>query len=464
MFFLDDEFSIIPIQTAAQPQKSDRFNETINQYFSFNSDKEKSAYIDIIRQKLAQISEENKVELSEEEEKRKESINTVSQFLNKSNIQDSVRVPATQLDDLMNLVSELVILGSRLELFHAEQDYTQMDELVENLNKMSRNFRDIVLNIRLVPLNTIMVRLNRLVHDLARDLGKKIDFVVEGAETELDKTIINNLEGPLMHIIRNSIDHGIESEEDRVKKGKSTHGIVRFIAFYSGTNVFIQVQDDGKGIDPELIFKIAVEKGFIEKSVKLSEKEIYNLILLPGFTTAQKVTEISGRGVGMDVVKQNISDLRGEIEIDSEIDLGTSVTLKLPLTLSIIDSLHVKIANQNLIIPLSFIDACEIINEQKKITAINSNYEYNGKLIPLINLAKVLRIGQEKSRKSRIIILQYTEKFYALEVDQIIGEHQAVIKPLGEIFGNLNLFSGATILGDGSLAFIIDIIKLLKEY
>jgi two-component system chemotaxis sensor kinase CheA len=465
MFFLEDEFIILPIQPA-QIEKNKELLSLLKNKLLYKDEKEAKQHLKEIKEKAEALSAEKNVvvELIVEEEKRKESIKTVNQLLHKSTTQDSVRVPATQLDELMNLVSELVIIGSRLELFHAEQNYLLMDELVENVNKISRNFRDIVLNIRLVPLNTILVRLNRLVHDLARDLDKKIDFVVEGADTELDKTIINNLEGPLMHIIRNSIDHGIETEEERIAKGKSPKGIVRFIAFYSGTNVFIQVQDDGKGINPDVIHQIAIEKGFIDKSIKLSRKEIYNLITLPGFTTAKKVTEISGRGVGMDVVKQNISDLRGEIEIDSEIDLGTSVTLKLPLTLSIIDSLHVKLSNQNLIIPLSFIDSCEIINEEKKITAIQNNYEYNGRLIPLINLAKVLSLKQLSSKKSRIIVLQYTDKHYALEVDQIFGEHQAVIKPLGEVFGNNNLFSGATILGDGSLAFIIDVIKLLKEY
>ncbi len=465
MFFLEDEFIILPIQPA-QIEKNKELLSLLKNKLLYKDEKEAKQHLKEIKEKAEALSAEKNVvvELIVEEEKRKESIKTVNQLLHKSTTQDSVRVPATQLDELMNLVSELVIIGSRLELFHAEQNYLLMDELVENVNKISRNFRDIVLNIRLVPLNTILVRLNRLVHDLARDLDKKIDFVVEGADTELDKTIINNLEGPLMHIIRNSIDHGIETEKERIAKGKSPKGIVRFIAFYSGTNVFIQVQDDGKGINPDVIHQIAIEKGFIDKSIKLSRKEIYNLITLPGFTTAKKVTEISGRGVGMDVVKQNISDLRGEIEIDSEIDLGTSVTLKLPLTLSIIDSLHVKLSNQNLIIPLSFIDSCEIINEEKKITAIQNNYEYNGRLIPLINLAKVLSLKQLSSKKSRIIVLQYTDKHYALEVDQIFGEHQAVIKPLGEVFGNNNLFSGATILGDGSLAFIIDVIKLLKEY
>ena len=463
MFFLEDEFIIHPV-SLNEIDKNKELKSLINKHLRFKNEEEEIEHLKNITQKFAKISDIKTEKLNDVEGKRKESVQTVNQFLNKSNIQDSVRVPATKLDDLMNLVSELVILGSRLELFHDKEDYTLMDELVENLNKMSRNFRDIVLNIRLVPINTIMVRLNRLVHDLARDLDKKIDLVVEGADTELDKTIINNLEGPLMHIIRNCIDHGIESADERVKKGKSPKGIVRFIAFYSGANVFIQVQDDGRGINPDIIHQIAIDKGFVDKSTKLTEKEIYNLIVLPGFTTAKKVTEISGRGVGMDVVKQNISDLRGEIEIDSEIDLGTSVTLKLPLTLSIIDSLHVRIAKQNLIIPLSFIDACEIIDEDKKITSIHNNYEYNGKLIPLINLSKVFKINKEDSHKSRIVVLQYTDKYYALEVDQIIGEHQAVIKPLGEIFGNMNLFSGATILGDGSLAFIIDIIKLLKEY
>ncbi len=463
MFFLDDEYTIIELDDISRLNKSKQLKESLDNIYDPKDFSERVNFISEILKKLS-VQNEPAKNLSVEEKNREESFNRINQFLTKSSIQDSVRVPSAKLDELMNLVSELVILGSRLELQHELKNYSEMDDLVENLNKISRSFRDNVLNIRLVPLNSIMVRLNRLVHDLAKDLDKKINFVVEGSETELDKTIINNLEGPLMHIIRNCIDHGVESKEDRIKKGKSSEGIVRFIAFYSGTNVFIQVQDDGKGIDPEMIRKTAIEKGFIEANEKLSKKEIYNLIFLPGFTTAKKVTEISGRGVGLDVVRQNIADIRGEIEIDSEIDLGTSVTLKLPLTLSIIDSLLVLISNQPFIIPLSFIDSCEIVSKEKKITKIQNNYEYNGKLIPLVNMSEVLSLPKTDNPKSRITVIQYSDKFYALEVDKIIGEHQAVIKPLGSLFENSHQFSGATILGDGNLAFIIDIIKLVKSY
>jgi len=463
MFFLEDEFTILEIETTQKLSQNKSLKSLLSVLYSKDNIQNHLNELSEIVSKIYKSETPTAEDLNLDEQKRKKSFNLVNQFLNKASTQDTVRVPSSKLDDLMNLVSELVIMGSRLELKNEINDFTEMDEMVEDLNKISRNFRDIVLNIRLVPLNTIMVRLNRLVHDLANDLGKNINFVVEGADTELDKTIINNLEGPLMHIIRNSIDHGIETVEERKQKGKKEEGIVRFIAFYSGTNVFIQVQDDGKGIDTDMIRKIAIKKGFIDASDKLSKKEIYSLIFLPGFTTSEKVTEISGRGVGMDVVRQNIADLRGEIEIDSEIDLGTSVTLKLPLTLSIIDSLLVEVNKQPYIIPQSFINSCEIISEEKKITKIQNNYEHNGKLIPLIRLADVLKLDYSAEVNSRIIVIQYSEKFYALEVDKIIGEHQAVIKPLGALFENSKLFSGATILGDGNLAFILDIINLVKS-
>jgi two-component system chemotaxis sensor kinase CheA len=333
---------------------------------------------------------------------------------------------------------------------------------IKSVSKLSKKFRDNALELRLIPVKVLILKLQRLVRDLSKSLNKEIEFITQGTHTELDKNIISKLESPLMHILRNSIDHGIEAEEERLKQGKPARGVVRFIAFYSGSNVFIQIQDDGRGIDAEKVKQKAIEKGLINKDDDPGKQDVFNLLFTPGFSTASKVSNVSGRGVGLDVVKKEITDMRGEIDIESEKGLGTSFTLKLPLTLSIIDTLRVYVNNTHILIPREY-----IVQTSMRISSLDKGFddkfEFENQVIPVISLRNDFDASTENQTKHYNIIVKQYEKLYALQVDDIYGEHQAVVKPLGYYNHNHDYFSGASILGDGSLAFILDVNKVISN-
>lgn len=397
---------------------------------------------------------------------KKEKSSTVKQQtdISKQKTQ-SIKVSSDRLDELMYLVSELIITNAQLNLYAQEIRDDRVQKIAERFNKISQNLKENALSTRLISIRHIMVRFERLVRDLSDELGKEVNFVVEGADTELDKNIVDNLSVPLMHLIRNAIDHGIETPDERQKLNKSPKGIVRFIAFYSGSSVVIQIRDDGKGIDPELIIKKAIEKGLVKEDETPSLKEIYNLLFLPGFSTAQQITGVSGRGVGMDAIKQSILKLRGDIEIDSEVNLGTSITIKLPLTLSIIDTMLVSIDDSRYLIPISNIEASGKHAHKVLMNYPNERLIYNGELIPFIYLRKKFDFTTNNAPESeRIVFVKHNDTTVALIFDKIIGEHQAVIKPLGEIFKDQDFISGASILGDGTVALILDTYKLIKEF
>lgn len=377
------------------------------------------------------------------------------------NHKNSIKVEADKLDELMNLVSELVVTKSELLSLAGKYNQPELYNLYEKIDKLSNKFKDNALSIRLIPIESMMLRFERLVRDLSKELGKEIDFITEGTDTQLDKTIIDNLAVPLMHIIRNSIDHGIESVERRRELKKSDRGIIKLTAFYSGTNVFIQVQDDGAGMNPDYLRKKAIEKGFLLPTQAVTTRQLYDLVFLPGFSTVQTITGISGRGVGMDVVKQNIIKLRGEIDMDSEVNLGTITTIKLPLTLSIIDSLLVSIGEHLLLIPLYLIDSClqtpinQIDNERKL-------FVYNNEPLPVINLRLLFEIGDKQPENTTLILVKAKNIRVCLTADKVIGEHQAVLKSLGRYFAEQEYISGASILGDGRIALVLDTDKLIR--
>ncbi len=373
----------------------------------------------------------------------------------------SIKVDADKLDELMNLVSELVVTKAEILSIADKYNLPELDSLSEKIDKLSNKFKDNALSIRLVPIGSMMLRFERLIRDLSKELGKEIDFITEGTDTELDKTIIDNLAVPLMHIIRNSIDHGIEPVERRRQLKKPDHGVIKFTAFYSGANVFIQVQDDGAGMNPDLLRAKAIEKGFLQHGQEITNKQLYDLVFRPGFSTAQTITGISGRGVGMDVVKQNILKLRGEIEIDSEINLGTITTIKLPLTLLIIDSLLVSLDEILLLIPLYLVDSCIQININQ-INTENNHYAYNGDPLPVVNLRTILDTGGQQPDITDLVIIKYKDSRICFTVDKVVGEHQAVLKSLGRYFTNQEYISGASILGDGRIALVLDPNKLIR--
>lgn len=376
----------------------------------------------------------------------------------------SIRVAADKLDMLMNLVSELVTTQARLSLFAEESAVPGLVPIAENVQKLSRQLRDIAFSIVLIPIENMLTRFQRLVRDLSSELGKDVVFATEGAETELDKTIIESLADPLMHILRNSLDHGIEDAAQREKAGKPKQGKITLKAFYSGANVMIQISDDGAGIDPEMITHKAIAKGIISADRKLSKREVLELVFLPGFSTATKVTDVSGRGVGMDVVKRKIADIRGEVEIDSEKGVGTTITIKLPLTLSIIDGLLVKVEDTHFIIPLSVVDKIYAVEHEKIAKTFNNVVVLDGKQIPFFYIRREFEHTESTEKFEQVIVVNFEEKSVGLVVDTVIGEYQAVLKPLGKHYKNQDMISGATILGDGTVALVMDTNKIIKLF
>lgn len=376
----------------------------------------------------------------------------------------SLRVSAEKLDNLINWVSELVTIQARLSLFAQENNFGGLTPIAEEVEKISRRLRDDVFSIRLIPIESMMTRFHRLVRELSHELKKEVVFKTEGTETELDKTIIENLTDPLMHIIRNSLDHGIEDAGIRERIGKPKQGNILFKAFYSGTNVYIQVSDDGKGIDIKKLKEKAIAKGFIEPEEELTDTEILNLVFLPGFSTAEKVTKLSGRGVGMDVVKRKISEIRGEVDIESHLGSGTTITIKLPLTLSIIDGLLVRIGTTHFLIPLSSVDKCYEFYHNQLDHAVNNLILAGNERVSFIYLRTLFEMEDTPPDIERIVVVEYSNMRIGLAVDHIVGEYQAVLKPLGKLYRKQDVISGATILGDGTVALVLDPNKLIFNF
>ncbi|MGD9993607.1 MAG: chemotaxis protein CheA [Salinivirgaceae bacterium] len=376
----------------------------------------------------------------------------------------SIRVSSEKLDNLINWVSELVTIQARLSLFAQETETNGLLAISEEVEKISRRLRDDVFSIRLIPIENMLTRFQRLVRELSQNLDKDVVFKTEGTDTELDKNIIEMLSDPLMHIVRNSMDHGIESKADRKKLGKPAKATILLKAFYSGTNVIIQILDDGKGIDPEQIKKHAISKGLITADVELSKKEALELVFLPGFSTAKQVTKVSGRGVGMDVVKRKIAEIRGEVDLDSEINKGTTITIRLPLTLSIIDGLLVQIGETKFVIPLSSVDKVYEFKHEALLNAVNHLIRTDNSEVAYLNLRELFEIEGTAPETEHVIVVQYSDVRIGLSVDNIIGQYQAVLKPLGKMYKNQQSISGATILGDGTVALVLDTNKLITQF
>ncbi len=378
----------------------------------------------------------------------------------------SIRVSSDKLDDLMNLVSELITTQAALSLYKDKKSDSELETIAENVEKLSRQLRDISFGMTLVPINNLFGRFQRMVRDISKELGKDVAFITEGGDTELDKTIIESLTDPLMHILRNSLDHGIESAEERAAIGKPEKGTIVLRAYYSGTNVNVEIKDDGKGINPVIIRQKAIEKGVIEEDAVLTEKEIFNLIFHAGFSTAEVVTDVSGRGVGMDVVRRNINVLRGEIDIESKVNEGTTLTIGLPLTLSIIDGLLVQLGNGSYVIPLASIDKCYTYANAKDVNKFTNILELSDEQIPYIDLRETFEITDKKYKDAskQIVVVNNGKSQVALICDHIVGEYQAVIKPLGVYFKEQDYISGSTILGDGTIALVFDTHRLIRKY
>ena len=390
-----------------------------------------------------------------------QNINDVSNKL--KNI-SSIRVSSEKLDELINLVSELVTTQAGLSLIAEKVNEKELLAVAEDIEKLSRRLRDNTFGIRLIPVENMITRFQRLVRELSHELKKDIAFVAEGTDIEMDKTMIEGLIDPIMHIIRNSIDHGIEEAGVRKKLGKEKQGKIFFKAYYSGSNVFIKISDDGAGIDVNLIRQHAIKKGLIQADAAISAKEILDLIFLPGFTTSESITKISGRGVGMDVVKRKISDLRGEVSVETKINSGTTITIKLPLTLSIIDGLLVEIDKAFFVIPLSSVNKCFEFKHETLVNAVNNLIFINDGHIPFIYLRKEFEITSPVPEIEQVVVIEYGDLRIGLTVDKVIGEYQAVLKSLGNTFRKQDIISGATILGDGTVALVVDPNKIINQF
>ncbi len=376
-------------------------------------------------------------------------------------LSSTIRVKNEKLDSLIDLVGELVTLQARLSRFSEESESTDLEAISESLEHLTDDLRDNTMSIRMVPLAETFRSFNRLVRDLANDLGKEIELKTLGAETELDKTIIEQLKDPLVHLIRNSLDHGIETKEERGKTGKPVQGTIVLSAEHTGANVLIKIQDDGRGLDADKIREKGIERGLISADAEVSEKDIYSLIFAPGFSTVEKATNVSGRGVGMDVVRKNIERLRGSIDISTTPGQGTTINLKIPLTLSIIDSLLVQAGNEFYVINMSLIKECFDLSENIIDKASSGCFaNVRGELVPYIDLRNLFGVPYDEKRDNHLIVANIDNSTIGIVVDTIIGQYQTVIKPLSHAFKNIEEISGSTILGDGSIAFILDLSKI----
>ncbi len=374
----------------------------------------------------------------------------------------TIRVDIDRLDVLMNLFSELLIDRVRLEQLASEVKVPALTDAVEHMGRVSSDLQNIVLKLRMVPVDTVFNRFPRMVRDLAKSLDKKLDLIITGAETELDRTVIDEIGDPLVHLLRNSVDHGVEPIADRIAAGKDETGVVKLSAFHSGNHVFIEIEDDGRGIYRDKILQSAIKKRVVtqEQSVTMKDEEVYQLLFAPGFSTAEVISDISGRGVGLDVVKSKISSLGGHVTVYSTPGKGTKFSVQLPLTLSIISAMLIRVGSEKYAIPLTSIVETGII-KSKQVRDLHGSQliPYRETHIPLLSLSRVFEVpdfDEREEEETEIVVIRKGDKLAALAVENFIGQNEIVLKSLGKYLPDIQGVSGATILGDGQVALIID--------
>ncbi|AAX17073.1 chemotaxis protein CheA [Borrelia hermsii] len=380
----------------------------------------------------------------------------------------SIKVDSKKLDHLVNLVGELVTIQSKLAKEAESSNNNILNSISAEFSLLINELRDYTTGLRTVPIEILFVKFQRIVKDLSAQLGKSIRYYAQGGDTVLDKSIIERLNEPLVHLIRNSIDHGIESAEERIKAGKEPQGIIKLSAHQSGDSVIVIIEDDGRGLNKLKILRRAVEKNIISENVSktLSDVDVYNLIFEPGFSTADVVTNISGRGVGMDVVRKQVESLRGSVILESEFGKYTRIKLVFPLTLAIIEGWLVRVENEYFIVPLSSVESCleadKLISKVCVLENNNNVMNYRGSMISFIRLREFFEISDEKSDSEHVVVVNTNSGKIGIVVDEVLGQHQTVIKTLGKLYSKVEGVSGATILGDGSLALVIDIDTITK--
>jgi len=373
----------------------------------------------------------------------------------------TVRVQAERLDELMDRVGELVIAQARLTQPASSGSDLSIKMIAEEIERLASSLRDTTMGARMVPIGSLFGRFRRLIHDLSRDLSKPVEFVTTGEDTELDKTMIECLADPLVHLIRNAIDHGIEDTATRAANGKTEQGRIELAAVHSGAQVLVTVKDNGGGLNTARIRAKAEEQGLIAAGAVLTDHEIHQFLFHPGFSTAQTISALSGRGVGMDVVKRTIENMRGTIDLSTRPGQGTTVTLRLPLTLAIIEGLLIRVGEGRYIIPLSAVEECVELTAEDERSRGRNFLNVRGNLVPFLRLREIMSSSGSPDRHQKTIIISTGESRVGLVADQIIGNHQTVIKSLSKLHSDVTIFSGATILGDGTAALILDVAQLV---
>ena len=464
--------------------KSEKDLQTVENTFAFIKDKSKISITnrsdkDVKKQDVKEIETPKEVvEEVEKEELVKAEVKTeakksakIKSVLKVKRTSSAVkqtnylRIEASKVDSLINQIGEMVIANAAVMQKASNAKNSDLIESVSTVTRMLEEVRENAMNIRMVVIGETFNKFKRIVHDTANKVGKKVDLVINGGDTELDKTVTEKISDPLVHLIRNSVDHGIETPDVRESRGKNQTGTLQLNAFHDAGAIAIEIIDDGNGLDTEVLLAKGIEKGLVSEDDNLSEKEIFELILQPGFSTAKEVSDISGRGVGMDVVKRNIAELRGSIEIDSKKTKGTKMTIRLPLTLAIIDGFLTKVGDTHMIIPLDMLVECIELNQNKKAQMRDNSYiNLRGKVLPLLNIGEYFNIdSSNENTRSNVIVMQYGGQKMGIIVDQLLGELQTVIKPMGKLFKNLKYFSGSTILGSGEVALIMDIPVMMSK-
>lgn len=457
----ENEFSIAVISSEAEAViKKDL--ESISEITEVIFEK-----VESVQEEVAVTVMENSEENAQNEAAGSEKDSSEESVNKKSKTGKTVRVDIDRLDNLMNLVSELIIIKTRLEGAGTEVSGQDMGEAVEYLERITTNLHDAVMKVRMVPIERVFNRFPRMVRDLSKDLGKEIDLIMSGEETELDRTVIDEIGDPLIHLIRNSIDHGIEETSERTKKGKPVTGKLFLRAYQDGNSVVIEVEDDGNGIDLGKVRKKAIEKGLIKQNEAdaLDEKASIDLLFRPGFSTADKISDLSGRGVGLDVVKTKIESLNGVVEVETVSGKGSKFIIRLPLTLAIIQALMVTIGKEKYAIPLNVIRDITTIDSESIRNIHGQEVVLNrGNVLPIIRLNRVLDVEGstcETEKEPTIVVVKKGEKHAGFIVDNLIGQQEIVIKTLGKYLSGIKFIAGATILGDGQVALIVDTNSLI---
>ncbi len=375
-----------------------------------------------------------------------------------------IRVDSSKLDQLINMVGELVIAGAGANMLASRCGDSSLQEATSLIGRLVEEIRDGALRLRMVQIGETFNRFNRVVRDVSKEIGKDIELLINGADTELDKSVVEKISDPLMHLVRNAMDHGIEKAEVRQAAGKSVRGTLRLNAFHDSGSIVIEVGDDGGGLNRDRILQKAIERGIVTAGQVLSDSEIYQLIFEPGFSTAQQVSNLSGRGVGMDVVKKNIEALRGTVELDSEYGKGTTVRIRLPLTLAIIDGFLVGVSGSSYVVPLDMVLECVELSDADRHAAEKRSYiNLRGEVLPFVRLRDHFEHRGNLAKRENIVVVQYGGHKAGIVVDDLLGEFQTVIKPLGRLFAHLQGIGGSTILGTGEVALILDVPSLIQR-